>query len=76
MLRRARGRAWRLLRAAADAVVPAHGRAPLQVKVVKCMLRGVVVDISADQLGGVATLGFLEEARGGPRRSARQRAPP
>jgi hypothetical protein len=36
----------------------------VQVKVVKCMLRGVVVDISANTLGGVATLGFLEEARG------------
>lgn len=35
----------------------------MQVKVVKCMVGGVVVDISANQLGGLATVGFLEEVR-------------
>lgn len=33
------------------------------MKVVKCMVGGVVVDISANQLGGLATVGFLEEVR-------------
>lgn len=38
----------------------------MQVKVVKCMVGGVVVDISANQLGGLATVGFLEEVRRAP----------
>ena len=41
-----------------------------EVKLMKCICDGVVVDISANQFGGLATLGFLEEvdafiARGG-----------
>jgi hypothetical protein len=32
-----------------------------EVKLMKCIADGVVVDISANQFGGLATLGFLEE---------------
>ena len=33
-----------------------------EVRLMKCICDGVVVDISANQFGGLATLGFLEEA--------------
>ena len=32
-----------------------------EVKLMKCICDGVVVDVSANQFGGLATLGFLEE---------------
>lgn len=32
-----------------------------EVKLMKCIADGMVVDISANQFGGLATLGFLEE---------------
>ena len=32
-----------------------------EVKLMKCIIDGMVVDISANQFGGLATLGFLEE---------------
>lgn len=56
---------------AAGAPADASRPSLMQVKVVKCMVGGVVVDISANQLGGLATVGFLEEVRRGrwvPRR--------
>ncbi|KAL5698595.1 hypothetical protein ACHQM5_029613 [Ranunculus cassubicifolius] len=33
----------------------------LQVKLVKCLVENIVVDISFNQLGGLCTLCFLEE---------------
>ena len=35
----------------------------LQVKIIKCLVENIVVDISFDQLGGLCTLCFLEEVR-------------
>ena len=32
-----------------------------EVRLMKCIADGMVVDISANQFGGLATLGFLEE---------------
>jgi hypothetical protein len=34
---------------------------PLQVKLLKCLVDNIVVDISFNQLGGLFTLNFLEE---------------
>jgi len=33
----------------------------LQVKIIKCLVENIVVDISFNQLGGLCTLCFLEE---------------
>lgn len=33
----------------------------LQVKIIKCLVDNIVVDISFNQLGGLCTLCFLEE---------------
>jgi hypothetical protein len=35
----------------------------LQVKIIKCLVENIVVDISFDQLGGLCTLCFLEEVK-------------
>lgn len=34
-----------------------------EVKVLKCLISGIMVDISVNQLGGLGALGFLEEVR-------------
>lgn len=36
----------------------------LQVKIIKCLVENIVVDISFNQLGGLCTLCFLEEVNG------------
>ena len=33
----------------------------MQVKIIKCLVENIVVDISFNQLGGLCTLCFLEE---------------
>lgn len=35
----------------------------LQVKIIKCLVENIVVDISFNQLGGLCTLCFLDEVR-------------
>ena len=47
-----------------------------QVKLLKCVVDGIVVDISFNQLGGMLTLAFLEEVGGAPLHPTRARCPP
>jgi hypothetical protein len=45
-----------------DALVEFHDPCEeLQVKIVKCLVENIVVDISFNQIGGLCTLCFLEE---------------